>query len=215
MIDSGHISDKQLEYFTMKGLPFLQSLISATTREDLTTLLGPDPRLSRTDTKLSSLIRDTIRMYNIDRIVDFEQNVVAQRMMQKPLIRDDRDGGPEAIWTWAHLDDPRRNWLPYESQHARLRREGYLLWDRARCNDVWLREPFRGLAGGSASEHEDVPLHGWFLGKRLKDEDRLELSRGRLGLLDVLPPDDVIAMVEQNVLEHGRYNMAIKLSPAS
>jgi hypothetical protein len=227
VVDIEQIADSRLEFFTMKGLPFIQALISASTRRDLTTLLGPDPRLSRTDMRLSSLIRDTISLgpYNgtldityhgqYDGIVAFEWDDDAQQVVQKPLFQD-IDRGPTATWIWAHPDaDARPHSRPCESQHTRLRREGYLLWDWSRCKDVWLQEPFDGLPGGSALVQHDSPLQGWFWDEVVKDRDRLAMSRYRLGLRGVPRFEEVMTMVEQNVLEHARYDMAIELNPAS
>jgi hypothetical protein len=52
--------------------------------------------------------------------------------ISKPLIVDDRDPGPEAVWRWAYEPDE----IVFSPRQAPLRKWAYVMWDQERL-DAW------------------------------------------------------------------------------
>lgn len=60
------------------------------------------------------------------------------RYFHTPFFADP-DTGPVDVWRWVHADESWQNWV-YQEDRSRLRRWGYVLWDRARLEAAGIFE---------------------------------------------------------------------------
>lgn len=201
------VSDAQLEFYALKGFVFMRNLMRASQRDELIEMLGPDPRKARVEVRLSNVLADSVVINSEDVFIDaveFEYDEHFQDYVQKALIND-TDEGPRAMWRWAHTQDG----MVYLARHHMLRREGYVLWDHARCDETWLRTTLTPTGLDWSSD-----IAWWEIDEKEADRRNLESARLRLGW-GTLTRDEVVDMINRNVLEYEGYQMKVQLSSAS
>lgn len=131
----------QNEFLARQGIHLMHSLIH--TKEDgylPIPLNRIDPRRTSTSFFVSTVLDDLkLVQEDLSPAIQYAMHPTYGTPLQRPLGLDS-DPGPEDAWCWSHPQLQRKS-LVFGVQQHRLRRHGYVLWDRARISKL-LETPY-------------------------------------------------------------------------
>lgn len=174
------LGDPQLQSLYFKGLVSLESIAKATTYDRQHVLLDYGRIPHARSRNLYRALKDfSYEVCDEQASVSNYENSQDYALKVKRPYFEDPDDGPFSIWKWAYESASLRRSV-YQRGQAKLRKWGYVMWDRARLDtlpifrDMWqppVLSPFgRSLPEDPVGEVDDRWASSWRERSRIYNE---------------------------------------------